>query len=278
VPSSPIERWLAARSAAALRLAWAELAPRRRDLAQRDRRLTLHGAAQLAGAVLGERADWLVAPSPGAPSFEVDRIVGDCFFDDAWDTRQRCNETWRLVERRAGDRGVQLATISCGSADGRPEGGSATVVRIFAPDRAASLVIETAKVSTIGELELAPLDLLRFSQAFALASVRDPIDALRGLVALLATELDARFDTSAIWPRLEPPAAGLERFGDADRSLAIRHDAGTYPRTTAEVHGLPWGHQLAVVLQGSQGHAYGQLPNTDIDHVLARLAATTELR
>lgn len=273
--TSPIERWLSARTAGALRLAWAELAPRRRDLARHQ--LTLHGAARLAGALLGERADWLLAPVTAAPAFEADRVVEDCFFDAAWDNPQRCHETWCLDERRAGDRGVQLAVVSCGSAGGRPEGGSATVVRIFDRDRAASLVIETGKVATVGELDLAPLDLLRFSQAFLLPSVGDPREALRGLVALLASELDARFDTSAIWPRLAGPDPTVERFGDAERSLAIRHEPGTYPRTTAELHGLPWGHQLAVLFQGHQGYACGQLPRVDIDHVLARLAASATL-
>jgi hypothetical protein len=282
-----LERWLSARDANALRSAWIALAPRRHELSHPDRTLTVHGAAQLAAAMLGERADWIVDLVRRPADVQVNRVTDACFVDDAWDVNGRCHETWELHEQRHGPVGVQVLIVGCGSVEGRPEGGSETVVRVFDRDRAASVRIGTNKVSTIGDIDLAPLDLYGFSQSFAITPTTSLLETLRGLIAQLAAELDAHYDTSPLWPSVgerkdEPTFGDGERtFGDGERSLTIRIDPRWYNKTSVTVHGLPWGHSLEVYIQThdnrTNGYLYGRLPNADIDRILARLGAIANL-
>lgn len=101
-----IDRWLAARDAASLQVAWTALAPSIHTCAL-DRRYTMHGATQLAGAMLGP--EWKFALETAKPVFERDRVVEHVFVDLAWDLTGRHREHWRLNEKRDGGRGVQLS-------------------------------------------------------------------------------------------------------------------------------------------------------------------------
>ncbi len=271
------EPWLAAREAAAVRAAWTALSPRQHQVGSHgDRTLTLHGAARLAEAMLGERADWIVDVTH-PPDFEAHRVVDETYFDEIWNGPQPCHEVWKLWEQRDGDRGVQLAEIGAGSIGGQPDGSGLAFVRVFDHVRAASIAIDTVKVSTIGEVDLSPLDLMRFTAASSIPPATTYVEALRGLLARLATELDAHYDTGPLWPRIDGGAADSDHqtFGEGERAISIRHDR-SFGWIIASVEGLPWGQQLAVHLglNGSQQYLYGRLPDADIDRVLARHAAS----
>lgn len=267
-----LESWLAARDAASVRAAWAALSPRPHLIGARpDRTLTLHGAARLAEAMLGERADWIVDVTR-PPDYEVDRVVGDTYFDEIWNGPQPCHETWRLWEQRDGDRGVQLANIGAGSISGQPDGGGQVFVRVFDRDRAASIAIDTRRVSTIGDVDLAALDLLSFNAPLAIASTTTHVETLRGLLGQLGAELDAHYATSLHWPRVDGGGAGADRqtFGEGERAISIAHDR-SYGWILARVEGLPWGQQLDVHLglDGGQTYLHGRLPDAAIDRVAA---------
>lgn len=274
-----LERWLGARDAAALRRAWTALAPRRHEVSQPRRELTVHGAAQLAAAMLGERADWIVDLQGRPPEFRVDRKSDACFVDDAWDVSEPCREIWELHERRDGARGVQVVTVGCGTIEGRPEGGSSTVVRVFDRDRAASVLVSSNKVSTIGEIDLAPLDLYLYSKNFELAPASLPVEMMRGLVAQLAGELDAHYDTYMLWPCVAHDRG--HTFAEGERSVTIVEQQSADGRVTATTRGLTWGHKLEVSLHTYRARMYGsvlvRLPDADIDRVIARLAAIATL-
>lgn len=272
-----LESWLAARDAASVRAAWAALSPVSHLIGSRpSRTLTLHGAARLAEVMLGERADWIVDVTR-PPDYEVDRVVGDTYFDEVWNGPQSCHETWRLWEQRDGARGVQLANIGAGSIGGQPDGGGQVFVRVFDRDRAASIAIDTRRVSTIGDVDLAALDLLRFNAPLAIApATTTHVETLRGLLGQLGAELDVHFATSLRWPRIDGGGAGADRqaFGEGGRAITIKHDR-SYGWILAEVEGLPWGQQLDVHfgIDGGQRYLHGRLPDADIDRVLARHAA-----
>ena len=269
-----LEPWLEARDAEAVRRAWTALAPRRHEFSNRNRCLTFQGAALLAEAMLGKRADWIVeSRNRRPPEFEVARIVDASFVDGVWNVVDKCRETWSLHEQREGLRGVQVVFVEAGTVVGRPEGGGQTFVRVFDRDRAASITIDSNYVSTIGEVDLAPLDLLGFAEPFSSSSY--DVDALRGVVAQIASELDAHFDTSPQWPEVDrrrPDDDSYRVYGDGHRSVAIRVARHADPRVT--VHGLPWGHDL----QLSYGYVRGRLPNAAIDRVIARLASISSAR
>ena len=263
-----LEAWLEARDADSVRRAWTALAPRRHTFAK-NRKLTFHGAALLAEAMLGTRADWILeSRKRRPPEFEVDRIVDESFVDGGWVMTGRSRETWKLHEQRDEVGGVQVLLVECSSIVGQPEGGGQTFVRVFDGDRAVSIAIDRDQVWTIGEVDLAPLDLLDFLEYFSPSSY--DIDALRGLVAQVVTELDAHFDTSPLWREIDRRREADHEyrvFGDLPRSVAIRLDRHATP--SVSVHGLPWGHALKF----AHGYVRGRLPNADIDRVLARLAA-----
>ena len=262
------EPWLSARDAVSMRDAWSRLAPKRHELPDRGRQLTLHGAAELAAAMLGERASWIVECDRTTPDYHSAGASDVGFaLDDAWDMTSECSVTWDVWERP----GVQVVRIGAGSLSGPPEGGSHTVVRVYAGDRAASVVIDTNIVSTVGAVDLAPLDLLGYSGSFKLAEPAT-IELARGVLAHLAAEHDAHFDTSAQWPL----AGGTSRqaFPDGERTVAITESGGhiNQIRATAEP---AWGTQIVVQINaydgGTNGGVYLRLPTAAIDRVLARL-------
>jgi hypothetical protein len=180
-PRRMFDRWLAARDAQAVRRAWTELSPRSHALAPPGRTFTLHGAALLAGAMLGERADWIVDVLGRQPDAQTSGAVDACFLENAWDVNQPAHASWSIHEQRDGSRGVQVVIVGVGSLYGQPDGSSETVVRIFDRDRAVSVCIGSNRVATIGDVDIAPLDLLWFSESHAMDSA--------GLVAHLLAEL-----------------------------------------------------------------------------------------
>lgn len=145
------ERWLAARDADAVRSAWIALAPRRVDV---GRALTLRDAARLAELLLGTPFEWIANVYVRPPDSQSDRVVDACFLDDAWDVHDRVRETWQVHEQRDGARGVQVVFVGIGTIEGRPEGGSEVVVRIFDRDGAVSLRVGASHVSTIGGIAI----------------------------------------------------------------------------------------------------------------------------
>lgn len=212
-----LERWLDARAADDVRTAWTALAPTRHEFSTRDRTLTMYGAARLAEAMLGKRPDWITNVYSRPTVFQSRGDVEAVFLENAWDVNQYVNESWDVYEERDGAHGVQVVMVGVGSASGQPDGSSETVVRIFDSDRAASMRIGSNIVSTIGTVDLAPLDLLRFSHSHPLPN---------GVV-------------------VHAPLLAMLGYGG----------------------GLPWGYELDV----SGSSIYGQLPNADIERIIAAL-------
>jgi hypothetical protein len=119
-----------------------------------------------------------------------------------------------------------------------------------------------------------------YSGSFTLASKTADIETARALVAQLAGELDAYFDTSTQWPLgpLYPPgdwyadsAWNPQTFVDGERAVTVSVDE--HQRVWAQVHGLPWGHRLGFQLSPTSSYLTMRLPNPDLDRVLARIAA-----
>lgn len=289
--TSTLHRWLEARDADAVREAWSALDPRVHVVTERRCSLDAYSAAQLAAAMLGERPEWIVDLTYARPAFEIERDVDACFLDHVWNLAGRCREAWTLHERRDGDRGVQVVTVSRGSSEPSPERASATVVRVFDRDRAASVHLFANTVATIGEVDLAPLDLHLSSQSFTLDTAYD-LATVRGLVAQLAAELDAHYDTSTLWPGVvaetvhDEPAfsKSIEHaFTNGGHALAVCEEIrGAKQIATATVRGLPWGHKVEMEIEGRGNRLYGyivvRLPETDIARLIARLGAIATLR
>ena len=93
----PLERWLAARSPIEIRDAFDALPSTRQTMGGVNRKLTVHGAAQLAGAMLGERADWMVEKGLGPATYQDGGISDDgTFLDHAWRIPGRCQTDLRI--------------------------------------------------------------------------------------------------------------------------------------------------------------------------------------
>ncbi len=283
-----LERWLAARDHVAIRAAWEALPVVRRTLATPPRKLTLYGAAKLAGAMLGTRADWLVARHHGTPVFTVNRISDGAFLDHVWNVREPNDETLTIHEQRDGLRGVQLIMISSGTIAGRPEGGGVTAVRVFDRDRAAIVPIDAwdAEVATIGDVDLSPLDLLEVSRPFTLHAGDHDVATARALVAQLVAEVDAHDDTSTQWGEGIPPSpadwylpdlTSHQTFVDGSRAVSIGHDRSG--RIHAHVHGLAWGQRLMFQLEAGRDHYFAMRFSAEVlDRIEARLAALGSLQ
>ncbi len=280
-----IERWLAARDHAEVRAAWAALPSATHPWGSPHRQPTLHGAAMLADAMLGERADWLADSRQSLPPVYDDRGIreGSCL-DHAWNVNEACDAQLTIHERRDGLRGVQLITVGAGTITGRPEGGGITVVRVFDRDRAAIVPIEAwnAPVATVGEVDLAPLDLLMASRSFALATGTHDVATARALIAQLAAEVDAHYDTSTLWPEgpsvigehhwYEPDVTSSQTFVDGERAVTIVNDRTG--RLWAQAYGLPWGQRLGFYLDSRlYGYIAMRFPAADLDRIEARIAA-----
>ncbi len=280
-----LERWLAARSPIEIRDAFDALPSTRHTMGGVNRKLTVHGAAQLAGAMLGERADWVCEPPLGPAAYRGGGINDDgSFLDHAWRIPGRCQTDLRIHERRDGLRGVQLISVSAGSVpgEGPPEGGGMMFVRVFDEHRAASVPIDgysTAEVAVIGDVDLAPLDLFSASGRFAHPGRHDVATA-RALVAQLLADVDAYFDTSTEWPVGEdlavptwhaPDTTSQQTFISGER--AVSTSTGRTGDLNAYVHGLPWGWQFGFALsRPSAGYYYMRFPTAELDRIEGRLA------
>ena len=303
--------WLEARDSAALERAWTALAPVHNALGRAGWHLDGFGAAQLASSFLGvplDRLHWLTRTGDAlrddatAPPPElVDRNAAEfCFVDDALDIRAACYEHWQLRELVIGDRGVQLLTV--GYRLDEQSGDTGTVIRIFdrAAQRGASIYCGSQRVSTIGDVDLGPLDLFVHTATFRNAAWKThDLATTRGLVAQLAAEIDAHYDVSSAWPgrivdeqelldvRRERVRITDHRFEADARAITIteqHHAEGSWDEwswTHAAVEGLPWGHALAVDIHtkpsGTFGHVTVRLPLALGERVIARLTTIPSL-
>lgn len=171
-----------------------------------------------------------------------------------------------------------------------PSGARATVLRVFDDARACAVVLGGRTAWTIGAaIDLAPLDLLDFSTTELAVPWAYDATAIRALIAQLAAEADAHFDTSATWPgattdrRTFPEADGLQlhaqRFAAGAHAVeVVEHTYGTGRRSVrAALHGLPWGHEVAVFLDEEDarlaGHLRVRLPRAAIASLALRLEA-----
>lgn len=274
-----LERWLAARDHVAIRAAWAALPVTLHRIGTGQRSCTLHGAALLAQAMLGERADWLVERSQGTPVYNVLRISDGAVLDHVWNINEKNQENLVIHERRDGLRGVQLVVLSSGTVTGRPEGGAVKAVRIFDRDRAAVVPVETyvpTDVATIGDVDLAPLDLLLSSRPYQLEVREHDVATIRALVAQLVAEVDAHYDTSPQW--VEGHAAvewydmpSAQTFVDGSRGVSITDDRQGFQ---AQVLGLTWGQRFRFHLErNGYCSVTMQFPAAELDRIEARLAA-----
>ncbi|HEY5936238.1 MAG TPA: hypothetical protein VIU61_16420 [Kofleriaceae bacterium] len=269
----PFKAWLDARHGSTLAEAWAALAAKQVEVGAPSWRIPLHGAAQFAAAFLDwplDRLAWLGGPDNKmpAPTFKVpgERSTARCFLELGLDRRD-CNESWTIREITERSRGIQLVTIYCHYDDGTRGGGYTTqsVVRVF--DRrtrtGASLGIDARAVATIGEVDLAPLDLFELVTTFHLTSwTRYDPDGVRGIVAQLAAEIDAHFDVSTEWPSAISSRNGftIHRFESGPRAVELveRHIANE-GGVHATVHGLPWGHGLTLNVSDTALGTYGNV-------------------
>lgn len=298
--------WLDARDSAALARAWTALEPAHHAFGHAGWAVNAFGATQLASHFLGvprERLQWLTLDDDGPPLVSLERAATHCFLENAIDVHAALAEHWQVREWADGSRGVQLVTVGYRVADGYGETGTAaTVVRIFDRDAriGASIHCGSQRVSTIGALDLGPLDLLEHTATFRNpAWKKHDLATTRGLVAQLAAELDAHFDVSAAWPgRIIDEQELLDVRRERVRITNHHFEAGPRAVTIAEQHhaedawdewswthaaalGLPWGHALEVAVNtkpsGAFGHVSVRLPLALGERVVARLAAIPSL-
>lgn len=290
MPVDPIliERWLAARELAEIRSAWAVLPSVIHPAGNNIRKYSLYGAALLAEAMTGHRADWIVDYKlHGAPVYDSRGVADGSVLDHCWNIKERCDAALKIHERRDGLRGVQLISVGAGSISGPPEGGGMVVVRVFDRDRAAIIPIDAwdTPVATIGEVDLAPLDLLTRTGHFYIDTGSLDVATARALTAQLAAEIDAHYDTSPLWAEgaaepqgdwYMPDNAPRQTFRDGERAVTIARE-GDY-KIWAEVHGLPWGQRLGFSLtQGLAGYFLLRFSNADLDRIEARISAIGRL-
>lgn len=238
----PLDAWLAARDADALDLAWTALGARVIDVAEPSTYLSEQGAVRLAAEFLGwpsEAVAWIAqgdrALPPDAPVQRLHRPAARSFLELAFDVRESCDETWALVEKRDGARGLQRLEVGFGIDDGSREGvgSGGTVLRVF--DLAAGLAVSVPlcgrqaglvapDAEALARLEArarAALDLRGFNRTVRVrAWPRYDRARMRSLVATLAAAADGAFAASAAW------AGGctVERPDpDPDSSVAIAH-------------------------------------------------------
>lgn len=219
------DAYLDARDGTALAAAWSAVSPTTIDLSpERPTGVGILGfywsgfaLARLARAWLGLPLDafhwltidelYLASSNAPAPTFSAATKSSRSFLEHRFDERD-CFEDWTVREMHAGSRAMQWVHVGWGrgpmTREGG-EGGSGTVVRFV--DRGAqigiSVVPYTSKIIVFGEVDLAPvraaLDLFDFNPNFRMPASAFAPDHVRALVAQLASEIDAHFDTSATW-------------------------------------------------------------------------------
>lgn len=276
------EGWLDARDGDTLAREWGTLGVRGVELGVHPRfvlGIQPEAAALLAAAWLGcsvEQFSWVIKeegkalPERPPPIFEVGREVARCFFDGELCTEADLSERWIIHEVREGARGIQFAVIDYfygqQTRDGGG-GGSATIVRLFDRNtgRGASVRLWSNEAFTIGEIDLAPLDLFAHRVSYKLPQPKLELAAIRGFVAQLTADLDAHFDTSTEWEggvtRDEILTSEEYNFKSRRRELVFR--SGPYSIELGEnldaddpdddsamfwivVRGLPAGHEVNI--------------------------------
>ncbi|HEU0035182.1 MAG TPA: hypothetical protein VFQ53_31370 [Kofleriaceae bacterium] len=285
-----LSAWLDARDGEAVARAWRGLTARRVEVGGPRWTNTAAGTARFAAAFLGwplERFAWFTAPDDALPppTFDSHRVVTRSFVEHAVDCSQECYEDWQIREVVDGVRGFQHIKIGFAvQGEGRDGdwGGSGTIVRVFdrSTSTAASINLHANTVWTIGRVDLTALDVFSYYTTFTLPWPRFTLDAVRGLIAQLATEVDAHFDVSATWPGALTETRTAEdvvirtwRYESGPYALEII-DYGTWLWVT--VHGLPWGFVMKSRIDnadtGVEGNLQLALPLEVGETVVARLA------
>jgi hypothetical protein len=292
-----VSDWLDAHDGDAVAAAWQALDPRMQEVGLPSWTVTAPAAARFAATFLGwpiERLAWIAAEADALPppTFELHHEVTRCYLEHLLDYRGECHESWKIREVAEGPRGVQLVTVDFFYDDGSREGFgmSNTVVRVFDRDAgtAASIDLHARTVATVGAMDLSALDLFDVWCEVRLGwpYVRDDV---RGVLAQLASDVDAHFDVSATWPGRTLDAGAVEatqweelRFESGDFAIElVEHHYETRSTVLAKFFGLPWGHAITVVLRddgtGMEGNVQLRLPRVDCDALLARAAAVPNL-
>lgn len=287
-----IADWLQAREHTAHEQAWASLGARRVDVGDGTWRMCPAGCARFAAALLGwplDRVAWLTAEDDarGAPTATASGAVTASTLDGrSLNIGPDSYEEWRVWEEREGDRGVQRVRVDATWDDGsrEPSGTSVEVIRVFVGDRAVSLDRSYGNdIYVIGDVDLAPLDVLGAYFNFQLPWPAHDPDGVRGLLAQLADELDPSFDVSVDWPARtiqEEDTWSLRRYEWRDLAIEVREMrwlAGG-SRVIAKALGLPWGHELELYLDCENGSSNGgltlRLPIEAGNRVIVRFATT----
>lgn len=205
--------WLDARDATSAAREWETLDATPVQITT-DRSTRSDAVAVLAASFLGHSPDrfkWFMAepyeseqlpPATSRTGGQVPRLV----FDGAVLCDHDCGHSVEIREVVEGTRGMQHIKVEWYwgefTRDGG-NGGGATFVRVFDRSSKSAVSIRTYEETAwlIGDaIDLAPLDLFGERVEFELTWETCDVDMVRGLVARLATALDAQFDTSTIWP------------------------------------------------------------------------------
>lgn len=283
--------WLDARDGATLERAWRTLAATPVKVGRDRWSITAAGAARFAAAFLGwpiERVAWFTAPDDQLPppTFEGRRTVTRSFLEHAIDCREECFEEWQIREVADGARGFQHIKIGFSVyGEGRDGGwgGSGTIVRVFdrSTSTAASIHVSSNSVWTIGDVDLAALDVFEHYKTFNVAEPRYTVVAVRDLIAQLASEVDVPFAMCAS----SPGTMTEQHFAEFDVvKRTWRYEAGSCAIEIedygnwmwATVHGLPWGFVMNSRIDnkdtGVDGNLNVRLPLWAGDAVVSRLA------
>jgi hypothetical protein len=236
------------------------------------------------------------------PTFSVGREVSRCTFEGVVHVPHECGEVWKIRELVEGPRGVQHIDLQYHWGEYTRDGGNGgglTVVRLYDRSTAQGVSIRLSgqDVWVIGEpLDLSALDLFSQRTELRLPWKRYDPDAILGLVARLAADLDAHFDTAPAWPGglVSDEVVGTDtrvrrrEYRYASGGYAIEMSDFRYPedlpegtgRMNTRIEGLPWGHQVCPRLEGSDDPVWGMkgsldltLPRAQLDATIARLAA-----
>jgi hypothetical protein len=304
--------WLDARDAATAMREWETLDAKRVQITT-DRSTRSDAVAVLAASFLGsppDRFKWFMAepwqsdqlpPATSRTGGEVPRLV----FDGVVLCDHGCGHSVEIREVVETTRGMHHIKVEWYWGEFTREGGNgggATFVRVFdrSSKRAVSIRTYDETAWMIGDaLDLAPLDLFGERVEFKLAWKTYDVDMVRGLVAQLAADLDAHFDTSTTW------SGGMvneqiNKVGDMQfRQRDYRYASGAFAicisqfvdlavndsgRTSFVVEGLPmgWLRGSLVADTDSQFAVAGsidpRLPRALLDATLGRLARIPNLK
>jgi hypothetical protein len=292
-----LDDWLDARDGEALARAWEALGASVVEVGAPDWSTCRHGAALFASKLLGSVDDlaWLALPIEHMPkaTYQQRRTTEHVYLERTFDLRKESFEYWDLFEAEKQGRGVQAVCVAYMTDDGSREGTGSIgqwVVRIF--DRkagwGAAVFIGKHAIATVGAVDTSALTVFERYGNFTPAYRHDDREALRGLIAQLASEIDAHYDVSPAWPaRLVRETTDPD---PAERLRTYRYEAGPHAievadrncGLTATVDGLGWGMLFQVTLDEAgdrtAGHVHLRLPVAAGERVLAQLARQLDFR